>query len=222
MKTPLTPTLLVGIVALIAAGCGPQSLAESVPLVEPRPIAVDEELLESAPYREGLSQEVLPLELDGRRLDAEHVVRATTSCGLRTVWGRYGEAIVMLWRAPTREDAESGVLGVAMETDPPADRIGPRKAAITIGQLHDGTAPAGRFYPARQVIASEQDAEGVVWFATEGENLKYWSEPMHEKQTRYSFWWRSGLWIVGVDAPEADVLEPIAAELQHWLTADGP
>ncbi len=101
MKTPLTTTLLAGIVALIAAGCGTQSLAESVPLVEPQPIAVDGELLESAPYREGLPQEILPRELDGRRLDAEHVVRATTSCGLRTVWGRYGEAIVMLWRAPS-------------------------------------------------------------------------------------------------------------------------
>lgn len=222
MKTPIITTLLAGIVALIATGCGPQSLADSVPLVEPQPVAIDESLLESAPYREGLPEDVLPRELDGRPLETEHVVRATTSCGLRTIWGRYGEAIVMLWRAPTRENAESGALGVAMETDPPRDRIGTRKAAITIGQIHDGTAPAGRFYPAHQVIASEQDAEGVVWFATEGENLKYWSEPMHAKQTRYSFWWRSGLWIVAVDAPEAAVLEPIAKELQQWLTAEGP
>lgn len=219
MKTPIVTSMMAGSLLLLAAGCGQEDFAASLPLVEPRPVAVDEELLESAPYREGLPARILPDELDGRSLDAERVVRKTTSCGLRTVWGRYGEAIVMLWRAPTREDAESGVLGVAMETDPPADRIGPRKAAITIGQLHDGTAPAGRFYPAGQVLASEQDAEGVVWFATQGENLKYWSEPMHEKQMRSSFWWRSGLWIVGVDAPESAMLQPMAAELQRWLTA---
>ncbi len=36
----------------------------------------------------------------------------------------------MLWRAPTRDDAEEGHLGVVMKTDPPSGRIGTRKAAV--------------------------------------------------------------------------------------------
>jgi len=69
------------------------------------------------------------------------------------------------------------------------------------------------------VIAAEEDAQGPVWFATAGENLKWWGETMHEKEVRHSFWWRSGLWIVGVDAPEESMLAPIAEDAQAHLTA---
>ncbi|MFW5742175.1 MAG: hypothetical protein ACOC2D_02785 [Spirochaetota bacterium] len=46
MKTPIIPTLLAGTGALIAAECGPQSLADSVSLVGTRKAAVLEPIAE--------------------------------------------------------------------------------------------------------------------------------------------------------------------------------
>ena len=215
-RTILTLATLAVLAAHATAGGGREA-ADRMPLVEPAPVAVTEEQLRSVPFREGLPASTLPAEAGEISLDPDSVVRHTTACGLRTIWGRYDDAIVMVWKAPELADAESGVLGVGQKIAPDPERVGPQKAAITIGQLHDGTTPAGQFYPAEQVVASDSDADGIVWFATEGEQMKYWVEQMHPAEHRCSFWWRSGLWIVGVDAPTPEQLEAIVADVAAAL-----
>lgn len=79
----------------------------------------------------------------------------------------------------------------------------------------------GSFYPAEQVVECGEDEQGIVWFTTHGENAKFWSVPMHPMEDRYSFWWRSGLWIAGVDVADRSRLRPLVLELASHL-ADTP
>jgi len=212
--------LLLALSASMASAEGRrEAFVDTLPLVEPAPIAVSEAVLASVPFREGLPVELLPPTAGGAALDPESVVQSTTSCGLRTVWGRYDGLIIMLWLAPTLTQAESGQLGVGMASRPDPERLGAKKAAVTIGELRDKRTPAGDFYPAEQVVAFEEDEEGVVWFATEGEHAKFWREVMHQNEYRYSFWWRSGLWVIGVDAPSEELLEAAAVDLVDHLSS---
>jgi hypothetical protein len=191
-----------------------------MPIVESKPVVVADAILRSCPFRDGLPEQVLPSTAGGIPLERDTVVRLTTPCGLRTVWGRYGDSIVMVWKAPERSDAESGVMGVAMQYQPDPERFGVAKAQQTMYELWSGTIPMGTFYPADQIVASEEDEAGVAWFATRGENAKYWGAEMHDREERVSFWWRSGLWIFGVDTRDSDALTEITRDLAAYLESD--
>jgi hypothetical protein len=209
---------IIPLVVLLLVSCSEDdSGGDLIALVESTPVSVPQGVLESCPFRDGLPPELLPVAAGGADLNRDSVVRLTTPCGLRTIWGHYDDAVLMIWKAPDRDDAESGVMGVVMQLQPDPERIGEMKAVLTMNELATGTIPMGSFYPVEQIVETGTDDDGIAWFTTSGENAKYWGTPMHPMEPRSSFWWRSGLWIVGVDVADRDRLRPMVLAMTDHL-----
>lgn len=78
------------------------------------------------------------------------------------------------------------------------------------------TFPIGNWYRLDSVVTKAEDSVGVVWFTTKGETGGGMFNLDHSKEERSAFWWRSGVWIFGVDAQNDTILDQAAKELiQH-------
>jgi len=218
MKRSVLILRIIPLAVLLLVSCSEDdSGGDLIQLVASTPVSVSRDVLESCGFRDGLPPVLLPDEAGGTRLDPDSVVGLTTPCGLRTIWGRYDDAVLMIWKAPDRNDAESGAMGVVMQLQPDPERLGEAKALLTMNELATGTIPMGSFYPVEQIAETGTDDDGIAWFTTSGENAKYWGTPMHPMEERSSFWWRSGLWIVGVDVADRSRLRPLVLAMTDHL-----
>ena len=167
-------------------------------------------------FYQGLPDEAVPSEVAGKQVTGS-VFRYTTPCGIRIIGAQYDGIFIYVEKAPKEEEAHL--------VFSPSD-FGEYKAEISLNQIMTDTTPMGpgTWYGLDFVTAKAEDSIGLLWFTTRGETKSGWiaQNPFTKWEAqwpggeRYSFWWRSGVWIFGVDAENDDILNQAAKDLiQH-------
>lgn len=180
------------------------------PPVEFESLSIPEGIESGHPFRQGLDPDLLPPQLADKSLREDTVFVRTTEYGFRAVLAMYDRIVVMLWKAPTDEDLESGII-FGKETEP----INEKGAADFMRGIMEGTTDEpGAYYSKDLVTASKSDEDGLKWFTTEGISTLLWQVPRSE---RTSFWFRTGNWFFGIEADTIEERNKAAKDLVFHL-----